>query len=357
MGYQNVGTPRFYISRSNYLMATGQDPVYWAAGIWGGGNGWDDDFMRLILSMNPSNSHTLLTNQAGSGEVKLNTHFNNTDEWDINYCAILNHNLATKGQAINFASTDGTTTAGMTISEEVNWVSGSSSPVLDGFTIVKLGDRYSGNDYYKQFQIHLPDYPTSAGTHIGAISFGRYFDMPHSPDLSLTMSHEYDGIKTIKTKGGSTLSNANYYKPPKWGELDAWQLKFPVSDSYPNYNPSYHMSGRRTWSLSFSYISDKNLEPYNHSGYEWLSDTVVTGQAHLPAQDNFFSDVLRYTMGGHLPFIFCPDPSIVFFDATDGGLPPRVPEFAICRFDMNSFQRQQVANNVYNIKLKIVESW
>jgi hypothetical protein len=62
-------------------------------------------------------------------------------------------------------------------------------------------------------------------------------------------------------------------------------------------------------------------------------------------------------MGGHLPFIFCPDPSIEYLYPDGDLLYPRVPEFAICRFDMKSFQREQVANNVYNMKVKIVESW
>ena len=32
-------------------------------------------------------------------------------------------------------------------------------------------------------------------------------------------------------------------------------------------------------------------------------------------------------------------------------------QFAICRFDMKSLQYAQVANNVYNVKLKIRECW
>ena len=53
-------------------------------------------------------------------------------------------------------------------------------------------------------------------------------------------------------------------------------------------------------------------------------------------------------MGGHLPFIFQPDGS---------NADPKADGFAICRFDMKSLQYDQVANNVYNVKLKIRESW
>ena len=55
MAFQNVGTPRFYISRNLYTNSLGPDPVRWAAGPWGGydtqgpGNGWTETLMRKIL--------------------------------------------------------------------------------------------------------------------------------------------------------------------------------------------------------------------------------------------------------------------------------------------------------------------
>ena len=85
----------------------------------------------------------------------------------------------------------------------------------------------------------------------------------------------------------------------------------------------------------------------------YASDTGDSGYTF--DTDNWFANVLYYTMGGHLPFIFCPNPSIGYY--SDDYVYPRVPEFAICRFDMDSFKRDQVANSVYNIKVKIVESW
>ena len=58
-------------------------------------------------------------------------------------------------------------------------------------------------------------------------------------------------------------------------------------------------------------------------------------------------------MGGHLPFIFQPDGGADVEGA--GNFNP--DQFAICRFDMDSLQYDQVANNAYNVKLKIRESW
>ena len=171
---------------------------------------------------------------------------------------------------------------------------------------------------------------------LGELVVGRFFDCPVSPDLSLSMSHEYKGVKTITTKGGSTLSNVNYLNPAKWGDREAWQLgDFP-----------YYYSGRRIWNLTFSFVSDTDIEPYSYYGNKYTGDSPEEGT------DNWFQNVLYYTQGS--PFIFCPDPSIVYYS---DGSPPRAPEFAICRFDMKSFKRKQVAHQLYNMSVKIVESW
>ena len=135
---------------------------------------------------------------------------------------------------------------------------------------------------------------------------------------------------------GASFSNANWIKPPKWGDKEAWQLgDFPRP-----------YSGRRIWDLSFSYISDSDLEPRNYTG---------TTTSLYPGDDNWFENVLHYTMGGHLPFIFQPNKDAVY-EPQDPYI-GKIPEFAICRFDMDSFEREQVAPGVYNIKIKVKESW
>ena len=63
----------------------------------------------------------------------------------------------------------------------------------------------------------------------------------------------------------------------------------------------------------------------------------------LLRHDNFYSQVIHKTNGGQLPFIFQPD-------SNDHN-------YAICKFDMKSFKFSQVANGVYNMKLKIREVW
>ena len=150
---------------------------------------------------------------------------------------------------------------------------------------------------------------------------------------------------------GASFSNANWIKPPKWGDLEAWQLAYAFGEGYYKHPRLY--SGRRIWDLSFSYMSDSDLEPRNYTG---------TTTSLYPGDDNWFENVLHYTMGGHLPFVFQPNKDATYeaIDSNESGTLDylkQIPEFAICRLDMNSFKREQVAHGVYNIKIKVKETW
>jgi len=372
MGYQNVGTPRFYINDLTYSQQGGEFRVYDS-----GDN--PNQTWASIFDGNPSSTTTIPFADSAALTVRF-TRVNRTGNDVPNYIALLGHNLNEQVMGMRhyyntyFDPPAYGWNGGHGLDEIANGENGAMilpdgtshseflQPSLDGFSICEISapsvEDYTGYSSVQFYQTYGSTGQKSLK--IGSIFMGKYYDMPHSFDLSLTMSHSYEGIKQITTKGGSTLSNASYYKSPKWGDLEAWELFNP--NPAATYSKPYQSSSRRTWDLSFSFVSDKNLEPYNYTGYEWSSDTDTNIQAELPAQDNFFSDVLRYTMGGHLPFIFCPDPSIDYFDADEySGLglsrPPRVPEFAICRFDMNTFKRTQVAHKMYTISVKLRETW
>ena len=338
MAFQNVGTPRFYISRNLYTNSLGLDPVRWAAGPWGGydtpgpGNGWTETLMRKILSLNPAQTNFLSDNTGGSGEVDINTHFSSMDEWDLNYIAVLNHNLTSRNQNIHFQSAGGSGQGTLSYEEIVNNEGNNGVPMYDGFSIVKINSNNS--EFFQQIQVFLQGVntnPERTGIHIGAIDFGKYFDMPHSPDMNLSMTREYGGVKTTETRGGASLSNSFYTNPPKWGSKDAWQLG----------NKSFKVGGRRIWNLSFSFLSDSNVFPENPSevivegGPNYWEDTSNT--------PDFLSEVVKTTNGGQLPFIFQPN--------TDDN------NFAICKFVGNSFQLSQKSLNTYSIKLQIREVW
>ncbi len=273
MAYQNVGTPRFYINVSEWLASSTAtiNPVFRTLPV-----------SASAITTVPDISAVTLTNP---------------------YVAILGHSA----NAITLTTT-GTAT---------DIINGTITSTLEGFSIFSVDA--------------IPTAISFDTGNAGSILLGTYYDMPHSPDLKLTMTREYGGIKTIETKGGASLSNTFYTSPPDWGTRKAWQLG----------DTDLTISGRRVWDLSFSYLSDKDVFPENPTevNSKWgLNDN--------PETPDFTSEVIHKTNGGQLPFIFQPDSSNNSPD-----------QFAICKLDQNSFRFEQVANGVYNMKLKIREVW
>ena len=215
---------------------------------------------------------------------------------------------------------------------------------LDNFTQYK-------NINLKKFVIRLEGNAESS-TPIGDISAGWSWTAPHSPDMELTQTFANESLKTQTTKGGVTLSNAGWNQPPMWGTRPAWRHGTTFV-SYP---------ARRSWSLKFSYLNDTDLMPQhynkimtpNSNNYgiferSFGEDDPATGDVdestfpHYNVKQDFLSKVYAGTNGFQLPFIFQPDST--------------VEEYAIARVNANSFTMNQVANNVYDIGLDIVEVW
>ena len=358
MAYQNVKSPRIYI-----------DYLQWhqAVGLLG-----STHYIYNTTTHTPTDPHKAVSNVIGLnptsqtfvnwGEAEVSGFNFQIDLKEsfpvdkVNVVGIFGHNLSgheltgdNSGFSFQYLSSDGSYPyIELTDDFIINGIRGENiitSFPLDGFTLCSANGSTSdtfpvSDDVGSGLQPNIRGV-TDANYQFkfGSLLMGRYYDMiQHSPDLSLTLTHDYSGVKTIETKGGASLSNALWTKPPKWGDREAWQLgDFP-----------YYYSGRRTWSLSFSQISDSDMEPYSYYGNKYDGDVSQDG-------DGNFQSILYYTNGGQLPFIFCPDPSIEYL-APEGD-PPRVPEFAICKFDMNSFKRTQTSFNRYTIKIIIREVW
>jgi len=339
MANQNIGTPRFYVDYLSYWFS--QNLLYkytHLSGVSGGFEEW--------LGLNPSSIASFTSSSSDDYRNWLRFEGFSPDSLTIPsdkmWSAILGHNLATTEKGFSsIENTSGGNVASTNIEVIANDAgadnAGDADVPFDGFTM-RTFTPGAINITGVHFRIEGQS-PGGQEVRIGSCAYGNYFDMPHSPELSLTMSHEYDGVKKQETAGGSTLSYANYYKPPDWGNLQAWQLE--------GWDRKY--SGRRVWDLSFNYLSDSDLEPYH---YNMDGSSTDAGLINPNYKDNWFTNVLHYTNGGQLPFIFCPDPSIGYITSTW-----TIPEFAICRFDMKTFKREQVANGIYNIKVKIKESW
>ena len=167
---------------------------------------------------------------------------------------------------------------------------------------------------------------------------GSYWDAPHSPDLNLTISYDFSGTKKQETKGGSLLTNTLWDRPPKWGEYGNFEIA-------QGQNHNLTKMGRRSWNLTFSFLSQSNVFPETLNSAT-LADNNATDDALLTGDNDFIGQVLTPTMGGKLPFLFS-------HDSTSSAL----DNFAICTIDQKTFSIRQTAPDLYRMSLKIVETW
>ena len=330
---QNVGTPRFYVDHLLWLKSLGED--YWT-GNYSGISGDSSQFVGLT----PADYHFV----ADAGytfsvymEFYSAPYIQTTDQKWKAYTAILGHNIQSAGSRLRFT----VNTYPNIPNKFINWGSNYGSTPHNGFTLCCDFDSYSNDDRMTYEFSTVDPAGFSEDLNIGCISHGNYYDMPHSPDLNITMTRELDGVKRFRTKGGSDLINYKYLKAPNWGENPPWELQSQVAIT---------RVGRRIWDLNYSFLQDSDIFPdvnsltnYETSGYSDGDD--ITANTILE-DDSLFGRVIHKTRGGQLPFIFQPDNNNFNPDG-----------FAICKFDMNSFSFKQTSNTIYSCQLKIKEIW
>ena len=212
----------------------------------------------------------------------------------------------------------------------------------------------------------LDEYDEGASKFVlGSFNFGISYTMPQSPDLSLTMEREFDGIDKQTTKGGATLTQINYDGPPKWRDnLGAWELHSTASITDKKYLVRDKMTrGRRVWRLKFSHISSDDLfsptelfttqsgsvGPSYDGDYpdgDFANEGSTAFEDNFNQSNSFFSVVMSRTMGGKLPFMFQPDSNNNSAD-----------QFAICEIVGRSIKIKQTGFKTYDISLRIREIW
>ena len=351
MGKQ-VKTPRFYVDMVTFLHATGQ-------------LGWDDgNGGAELLYMNCANPFTKQVDTTSTNEVaRIGNHTNNTTKtsFPVNFCALLNHNLGSNDSSFKvygkYGLTSTTTDIKFTPANEIlnsSHASDAINPTYNGTTIF---DFASDNQYWRSFSIYYGLGNEIVGTQqLGSLVLGKYFDCPNSPDLNLTMSRRFDGIKRQKTVGGKTLANIYYDGPTEWtmNNADGTTYKYPPfeldttgTDFDQRVKSGIGRKGLRSWKLTFSYISESDMWIDNEVSNTLISDGESTPENNDPnpmLSDNSFNFVWNCTLGGTLPFIFTDD--------KDSNEPDR---YAICNFRENSLSVQQVAHNAYKVSMTIDE--
>tara|TARA_R110000824_G_scaffold97398_1_gene232796 strand:- start:1618 stop:2682 length:1065 start_codon:yes stop_codon:yes gene_type:complete len=352
MGKQ-VKTPRFYVDMPTFLHATGQ-------------LGWDDaEGGAELLYMNPSNPY--LSSKTSALLFYIGNYTNNTlkTSFPVNFIGLLNHNLGeepisvygvnaiTEGET-NFSNSSTTDGESNILNTSID---SALHPTYNGTSIYVLKDDF--DSYYNQFHIKLwGGVNQERDYQLGSFVVGKYWDAPNSPDLSLTMSRRFDGIKKQKTIGGKTLANIYYDGPTEWTmngpngtyKYPPFELDLATADDGTTFNQiaksGLGRKGLRSWKLTFSYIAESDMWMDNEVSNTLTSDDV-TPNDDIPnpmLSDDSFNFVWNCTLGGTLPFIFTDD--------KDSNAPDR---YAICNFRGNSLSVTQVAHNTYKLSITIDE--
>lgn len=352
MANQNIRTPRFYTDLINYHRARGSA----VGGITA--TSVANEFIGLpatntvddLLDLRPLNQVTFDTSSQTSHHVLFNVIFS-TDSYKQTYIAILNHNLnSCNGRFKVFAgNTSNSITAidgANATTADVNWSTagvveiinadtlaasdsnktGTVTPDTDGTTIVAVNEqdlRY----WAIQFEGDTA-WDGSTDFKLGGIMIGEHFDMPQSPDLSLTRSIIYDKVKINESVGGQRFASAT-----SLGRTASSTSKSPFA--LGAYGQAVY-GGRIAYDLNFSFLSSDKLLPSETTVYQFSDDTVV-------------SDVWNLTDGPHRPFIFNIDNTSTGSNAES--------EYMFARFAQDSLDMTQVANDHYNVKLRIEEEF
>ena len=309
MAYNSVSTPRFYINVPEWLASTGAATL-------------DQPFqehlrtlpVKLWDSKDADGNAVLTDNQINLPSLQGMT--------ANGFVAVLGHNY---GDSEGYYRLKYPDNSNVDVTSVIN---GGNYPSYSGFSI----STFTGDNTITDFLV------SQSSDQLGSIVIGTYFDMPHSPDLNLTISYE-TGTKNIETRGGASLSNT-IWRPPIWGNLAQWEL---ASAGASTNNQALAHSSRRTWSLSFSFLDKTNTFPkYNALNRLVDQEETLPDDETLLTSDDFFSAVWN-KVGTALPFIFQPDKD--------------TPEFAICKFDQKNISFQQTLPSRYSVKCKIRECW
>ena len=316
MPYSNPGIPRFYVNVLEWLHSVNY-LWYWVnnQGIYTGGG--TNHYRTLPIEPNlPNYQSNFQVNIKHELPQRGGVSFGSFNQYS--FCAVLGHGDLDNSKI--YINDTGTTETNI-----VNWAT--NNIPLQGFHMMS----FDASDAITIRVNITPNY-----SNVGSVVLGTYYDMPHSPGLNLTMEREMN-IKRVRTKGGNDLIDYKYNKPTMWGNAAAWELHDGSTGIH-----KLSRGGRRIWDLSFT-LSESDLFP-DSSNVAWEGSyanyTASMGKTLL--EDNtFYSQVIHRTHG--LPFIFQPD--------------NKYPDFAICKFNQSSFKFSQVANGLYNVKLKIREVW
>jgi len=366
MANMNVRTPRFYIDYIQYLLSRGvaQNGNFDVVATGGSGatatRGLQSGTEAELFDGRPLNLCSFDTSGDVDSRVLVTVNMQSASPKQ-SFIAILNHNLlSADGKIRLFAGDQGSdvtaVNGGNSDTSDINWGSATVVNVLnaengdaasdsksygikpdaDGTTIIRIGEtdlRYWG------IQFEGTNGETDVGSvngtwdgttdfTVGGIMIGEIYEMPHSPDMDLTRSIVFDKIKMQESLGGQRYGTMTNH-----GRTGSATSKSPFTTSASN---RHLYGGRLTYDLNFSYLSSTDVMPDEYHIKDHDDDAVV-------------EDIWNLTNGPLLPFIFSCDKDSEGANAQS--------EHIFARFAQNSLDMNQVANEHYNVSMKIEEEF
>ena len=352
MANLNIRKPRFYVDLINFLKNRDQ---------FGGHTGIETSSSEQInvvsgnsvdelYDMRPLNQVEF--NTTGNTDGHINLWFNlKANSWKVDFIAILNHNMhradakvkvsasETFSEVKTFNHTDADTSPNLISKLGVEAVSSNFAQADDtdswsaGHTIIEL-PRTTNTYYGIQFegmvgQSSLTAEGTFDATHnlkIGCILLGQYYDMPHSPDLSVKRSIDFDGVKVQESLGGQRFSTMTQHG--RRSIVDDNKSPF-----HTHYNSFGAFGGRMSYDMKFSYLNSSDVMPNNYDSHDVSDEAVV-------------EDLWNKTNGRHTPFIF-----------TQDGTSTAYSDYLFARFGQDKLDMTQVAPDVFNVAMRIEEEF
>jgi len=399
--YSLVGTPRVYCDLTSYLLAIGKkmirnsawadDSRQWSSQI--GNIGWDMNPIRQRqeeIAYQGTNSVTgqgVLTERIsfmeeygsettdGGGESQIGTPLDISLRKVINnanYFGVLGHNLNTLSYnqdnpircgSYPYSWTEGDNQQSTLFNPSLTEVIGlqDGTDVLhhgDGTFLAKIDEPINnhGNEFSHGIRIdmHTQSQVDNVGKtlELGAMTFGYFYDFPHSPNISVSISYEFDGISRTKTMSGKELVHIDYLRS-NWGRFAPFTATRLENDQDFR---DVSLQGRRVIDMSFDYINESDMFPKNTHQNVFGQDTYTTGGAtnnlglyqHYDFDQhshnaNILGNYLNLTLGGNLTHIL--------------QLDSRANDFLLVKLDGSATQITQKAPKLYSCRLRFVEQF
>lgn len=346
MANLNIRTPRFYVDRINYILNRGRT-ISQSCEIQATNTSNNTVGLKTgsevsdLIDMRPLNQATFNTSDTTTTrEDTVVTRFDFAfGSYVTNFVAILNHNMTsaeakfsighgTETQVETIGFTGGTTITPSVVlngSENSNIV----TPQSNGHTLVTFttsaanqqnwGIQFQGSGGSNRFN-------DNDDLKIGCILIGELYDMPQSPDLSVKRSIAFDKQKIQESLGGQRFSTMSSYGKGYASE----QSKSPFHD-YTSNGARGLYGGRMSYDMKFSYLNSTDVMPDDYSSFN--DNSVV-------------DDLWNATHGRHTPFIF-----------TQDGTSISESDYLFARFGQDSLQMNQVANDMFDVSMKIEEEF